>query len=119
MSLRYPKPQSRMRTMGHVHVDAAVSRLDQAGPAVWARFLVDTGALDCLLPASLLERAGIQPQHTSTYELANGELVQFAVAVARLEFMDTYAVCKIIFGPEDDEPILGVIALEFAGITVD
>jgi hypothetical protein len=33
--------------------------------------------------------------------------------------MDTVAIAKVIFGPEGVEPILGVIALESAGVTVD
>ena len=105
--------------MGLTHVTASVQPIDSSCKPIEARFLVDTGAIDCLLPASLLAQAGIEPQEICAYELANGEVIEYPVGAARIDFMDTMALCKIIFGPEGAEPILGVIALEYAGITID
>ena len=36
-----------------------------------------------------------------------------------MEFMGDEVVGKIIFGPEECEPLIGVLALEDAGIEVD
>jgi len=72
-----------------------------------------------LLPASHLRRAGIEPQRWDFYELADGQLIEFPVGVARIEFMGSLAIARVIFGPEDSEPILGAMALEYAGFTVD
>lgn len=36
-----------------------------------------------------------------------------------MEFMEEPTAGRIIFGPEDNEPILGVTQLESAGITID
>jgi predicted aspartyl protease len=41
------------------------------------------------------------------------------VGVARIEFMGDVVGATVIFGEEDCEPILGVAALESAGIEVD
>jgi clan AA aspartic protease len=105
--------------MGLTHVTATVKPLEGEGSPVTATFLVDTGAIDCLLPASQLRHAGIRPQRSEFYELADGQLIEFPVGVARIEFMGSLAIGRIIFGPEDSEPILGAMALEYAGFTVD
>jgi predicted aspartyl protease len=42
--------------MGVVHVTVALKRLESAAGSYEADFLVDTGATDCLAPASKLRR---------------------------------------------------------------
>jgi clan AA aspartic protease len=105
--------------MGLTYTSATVEALDRSGNPIEARFLVDTGAVDCLMPTSALRKAGILPEGTDTYELANGQAIELPFGWARIQFMETLAIAKVIFGPEDAEPILGVIALESAGMVVD
>lgn len=38
---------------------------------------------------------------------------------ARVSFLGSETVTRIVFGPEDAEPLLGVVALESTGIGVD
>jgi predicted aspartyl protease len=71
------------------------------------------------MSASILRATGIQPEGTDRYELADGRMVELAFGWARFTFMGTVAIAKIVFGPEGAEPILGVIALESAGLSVD
>jgi len=52
-------------------------------------------------------------------ELANGDVVEYPYGFARVSFMGAETVSKVIFGPNDCEPLLGVVALESAGIGVD
>ena len=70
--------------MGITHVIATVKSLDATEPSVEAKFLVDTGSINCLLPASILKRAGVQPLKTEVYELADGQQIEFPVGVARI-----------------------------------
>lgn len=84
-----------------------------------ADFLVDTGAMDTMAPASDLKEIGIQPLGKDVYELANGELVEYEYGNAELRFMNEIVPIRIVFGPDGSEPILGVIALEAAGFVVD
>ena len=51
--------------------------------------------------------------------LASGELKQFEVAYVELTFMGETMTSRVIFGPDNAEPILGVIALESHGLAVD
>ena len=86
----------------------------------WAGlFLVDTGAIDCLVPANRLREIGIEPETERTYELADGSQMSFPIGSARLEFMGEFVPAAVIFGADDIEPIPGMIALESVGIEVD
>lgn len=117
MTLRLARKKGML--MGITHVSATVKPILPGGSSVTAEFLVDTGAIDCLLPASLLRQAGIEPDRADFYELADGELVELPVAAARIEFMGSMVIARVIFGPEDAEPLLGAMALEYAGFVVD
>ena len=105
--------------MGLTHVTVSVSNLAQDQRAYEAEFLVDTGAIDCLVPASALKSAGIRVEGNDVYELANGTVVEYPYGFARIKFMGAETVGQVIFGPDGCEPILGVVALENAGIGVD
>ena len=82
-------------------------------------FLVDTGATDSLVPGPFLESIGLKPKATRTYELADGSEVSVDVTVAMLELMGEKIGGTVIFGEAGAEPLLGVTALESAGVEVD
>ncbi len=105
--------------MGITHVTVSVANLRKDQPSYEADFLVDTGAIDCLAPASSLKAAGIEIEGRDVYELANGEVVEYPFGFVRISFMGSETVAQIIFGPEDCDPILGIVALENTGIGVD
>jgi clan AA aspartic protease len=105
--------------MGLTYVTVRIENLTRSGEPYENEFLVDTGAIDCLAPASDLRNAGIAVEGRDIYELANGEVIDYPYGFARVSFMGSNTVTQIIFGPEDAEPILGVVALENVGIGVD
>ena len=84
-----------------------------------ADFLVDTGAMDTMAPACELKKIGMQPVGKETYELASGDLVEYEHSNAEVTFMGEVVPVRIIFGPDDSKPLLGVVALETAGFIVD
>lgn len=102
--------------MGTTHVTARIQDLARSGRTFEAEFLVDTGALHCLAPASGLRQAGVTPEGRQACELANGEPVEYEYGFARISFLGDETVTHVIFGPE---PILGVVALENTGLVVD
>jgi clan AA aspartic protease len=106
--------------MGITKVTVAVYPVGQTSKKKYEDlFLVDTGSIDCMAPASKLKEIGIQPRGRDVYELANGQPVEYEFGFAEISFMGSETVVQIIFGPENTEPILGVVALENAGIAVD
>lgn len=106
--------------MGLTHVTAKIRDLAGASPTPFeAEFLVDTGSIDCMAPSDKLHAAGVRPEGKAVYEPANGQPVEYEVGFARVAFFGSETVTQVIFGPPDVEPILGVVALENAGVVID
>jgi len=105
--------------MGLTHVTVQICDLARQGRPYEAEFLVDTGAVDCLVPANELRAAGVEPEGKAAYELANGEPAEYEYGFARVSFLGSETVAQVIFGPAGAEPILGAVALENTGVTVD
>jgi clan AA aspartic protease len=105
--------------MGMIHVTVAVRPSGRSRKKYEALFLVDTGATDCMAPASQLRQAGIRRRGRMTYELADGSPAEYDFGLAEIEFMGQLTAGRVIFGPEGCEPLLGVTALESVGIVVD
>ena len=105
--------------MGMTHVTVMI-RNPAEPERIWeGLFLVDTGAVDCLVPGKHLRSIGLEPKAKRTYELADGSEVKMDITTADIEFMGDLVGSTIIFGADDAEPILGVTALESVGIEID
>ena len=116
--------------MGLTYVSVSLKVPGTTNGGYDALFLVDTGATGSMAPASDLAKAGIQPVGATAYDvadgsgrdayvLANGQAVELPFGFARVRFMGSETVSKVVFGPDDAEPLLGVTALESTGIGVD
>ena len=105
--------------MGVTHVDVMIRNPAEPERSWEGSFLVDTGAIDSLVPRPRLQAIGIEPEGQRWYELADGSEIRMDVAVARIEFMGEFVGGTIVFGDEDAEPLLGVTALESVGVEVD
>jgi len=105
--------------MGPTHVTVALKSLETPTDTYEADFLVDTGATDCLAPADKLRQIKVQPVGTMVYELADGTKHEHAFGLVEIRFMGEITAGRVVFGPDDVEPVLGVTALESAGITID
>jgi clan AA aspartic protease len=105
--------------MGSTHVTVAIVNPSDPERRWEGLFLVDTGATDCNVPGSRLREVGIDPGGRRAHELADGSELVLEGGVARGEFMGEVVGATVIFGEEGCEPILGVAALESAGIEVD
>jgi clan AA aspartic protease len=105
--------------MGATHVTVTVRNPAQPDRTWEGLFLVDTGAVDCLVPGNRLREIGVMPEAQRTYELADGRELKMDIAAVEIEFMGELVGSTVIFGPDDIEPILGVTALESVGIEVD
>ena len=82
-------------------------------------FLVDTGAVDCLVPRPHLESIGLAPKGQRIYGLADGREIRMDITTGDIEFMGEIVGGTIVMGPAESEPLLGVTALESVGIEVD
>ncbi len=105
--------------MGMTHVTVTVRNPAEPEKSWEGLFLVDTGAVDCLVPAKHLRAIGLEPRTKRTYELADGSEVKLSITTGEIEFMGDLVASTIIFGDDDAEPFLGVTSLESVGIEVD
>lgn len=105
--------------MGATHVTVTVKNPAARDRAWQGEFLVDTGAIDSLVPRQHLEAIGVEPISSRTYEMADGRRLQFDIGLVELEFMDETVGGIVVFVDGDVEPLLGLTALESAGIEVD
>jgi clan AA aspartic protease len=105
--------------MGLTRIDVTLKSPGSSKRTYRDQFLVDTGATDSMAPANSLRSIGIKPVGERAYELANGRKQKYEFGLAEIRFMNEITAGRVIFGPDDVEPILGVTALESAGITID
>ncbi len=105
--------------MGATHVTVTIRNPAMPDKFWEGLFLVDTGAIDSLVPRKHLETIGLKSKSQRIYELADGSEVKMDITTADIEFMGDIVGGTIIFGDNDVEPILGVTALESVGIEVD
>ncbi len=105
--------------MGATHVNVTIRNPARPNRRWAGDFLVDTGAIDSLVPASELAAIGLEPKSQRVYETADGREITMDVTSADIEVMGEFTAGLIIFGEEGVEPLLGVTALESVGIEVD
>jgi clan AA aspartic protease len=105
--------------MGLIHVTTKLKAMGPNAGEYEADFRVDTGATDSLAPAAELRKIGVQPAGKMVYELADGSLEEYDFGLVQISFMGEVTAGRVVFGPDNAEPLLGVTALESVGITVD
>ena len=105
--------------MGLIRVPVSLRTLEGNGESYSADFLVDTGSTDTLVPASELRRLGVRVIDRRRYELAGGGVREYDIGLARVELLDGMTAGRIVFGPDDAEPLLGMVMLESLGFTID
>ena len=106
--------------MGIMRVNAIVRNPADLERAWEGTFLVDTGAIDCVVPRLHLESIGLAPMDSRVYGLADGREIRLDVTVGIIEFMGGRTGKDIVLVDDDDaEPLLGVTVLESLGIEID
>ena len=106
--------------MGIMRVNATIRNPADPSRAWEGTFLVDTGAIDCVVPRQHLEAIGLEPIDSRVYGLADGSEIQMDVTMARIEFMGGITGKDVIMAEDESaEPLLGVTVLESLGIEID
>ena len=105
--------------MGVTYVTAVVRNPAEPERSWEGLLLVDTGAIDSLIPRTCLDAIGLKPKGQRVYGLADGSEVRMDITTGDIEFMGEVVGSTIVIGEADAEPLLGVTALESVGIEVD
>src|SRR5438128_8350322 len=113
MGLLWPMP-IRETDLGHIYAEITVRPLAGSAKSWTGKALVDTGATDTFVPASVLRKLGIRPAGRRSYELADGTEVELPIGVGAIEILGQIAGGTLVFASENEEPLLGVTVLESA-----
>ena len=105
--------------MGATHVTVLVRNPASPSKTWEGLFLVDTGAVESLVPAKHLKEIGLRAKGQADLRTGRRLRVKLDITTGELEFMGDIVGATLIFGRDDAEPILGVTALESVGIEVD
>ncbi len=115
---RLSRDVRRRRGMSRMYVSLEVGR-ELHGPMDVVRIEVDSGSDDSALPRALLKKLGVEPLGWEWYELADGRRVRRRYGIVFLRLRGEIAATRVIFGGPRDAPVLGHIALEQLGFTLD
>lgn len=98
--------------MGLTHLRIRVKK-DATSRAVRdLEFLVDSGAINSVVPGTILKSLGIKPFKTTRFILANGESIEREVGTAHFIYKGHEGGAPVIFGESNDKPLLGATTLE-------
>jgi clan AA aspartic protease len=105
--------------MGTTYAEVTIRSTSNGRESFTGKFLVDTGAFDCVVSSDVLERIGVLRVGRRDYELADGRRVLFDYGIIQIELMGEITAGRVVFGPEGVEPLIGVVALESAALKVN
>jgi clan AA aspartic protease len=114
----WPMP-IRETDLGHIYAEITVRPLAGSTKSWKGMALVDTGATDTFLPASVLRKLGIRPAARRSYELADGTEQDLPIGFGVIEVLGRAAGGTLVFAGEKEEPLLGVTVLESTGLWLD
>ena len=104
--------------MGYIYVEVEVSHISKPDVTERVRVLVDTGAILSVLSSSMLDRLGIMREDRCRF-LGFGGPVARDTGVVRMRYDGIATGVNVVFGAENDPPIMGVTALESLGYEAD
>ena len=83
------------------------------------RGLVDTGASYTMVPDSILSGLGIEPFDREAFRLADGSRRELSLGWVYIELDGRIRPTYVIFGSDDNNILLGAMALEAFGLAAD
>ena len=107
------------RTMGAILTNVVVSNPADPSRNWQGEFLVDSGAIDTVVPANRLQEIGIPIVEERQYTLADGQVIELGVGVAQIGLMGGIAGVTVVFADDGVRPLLGATAMESLGIEID
>lgn len=94
--------------------------VDRTKSAVISKILVDTGSEYTWIPATTLERLGIQREKKDlAFVMANGQQVTRSVGFAIIRLAKYFTIDEVVFAEKGDLLLLGARTLEGLNLTVD
>ena len=81
--------------------------------------MVDSGATFTFIPRSLLERLGVRPHESITFEIADGSQMERDSGLTWIKLDGKQTISPVIFGDDNATPLLGAVTLEILRLGID
>lgn len=81
--------------------------------------LIDSGVVYSLVPGKILDELGIEPYREMSFSLADGTTLKRKVCSAYFEYEGDGGPAPVVYGEEEDEPLLGATTLESLGLVLN
>ena len=105
--------------MGLTFVELSIANVAEPKKSERLEFLVDSGAVLSVVPATTLRRLGIKPREKQEFRLANGDKIVRKKGAALFRFNGRSGTADVIFGEKGDATLLGAFTLEALGLALD
>ena len=105
--------------MGAILAEVTITNPSDPDRNWQGEFLIDTGAIDTVVPGNRLREIGIAAVETRRYTLADGSVSELEVGGALVGLMDGFAGVTVVFADDNVQPLLGATAMESLGIEID
>lgn len=105
--------------MGMTYIEIEIGNPANTATTRTLDFLVDSGAIYTVAPASVLAELGIEPISEEKYWLANGEKITRKRGIAFFKYGERVGGADVVFGEEGDSNLLGATTLESLGLALD
>jgi predicted aspartyl protease len=106
-------------SMGLTSQKLVVKESRRARRKATVNFLIDSGAVYSLVPATTLRKLGVRPHREVDFSLADGTTIRRRVGDAYFELQGEGGASPVIFGEEGDKPLLGATTLESIVLVLD
>jgi clan AA aspartic protease len=107
------------RHVGITFLDVEVGNPADPEKTLTVEFMVDSGAIYSVAPATVLDELGIKPISQEKFWLANGEKMIRHRGIAFFRYGDKVGGADVIFGETGDSNLLGATTLESLGLALD
>jgi clan AA aspartic protease len=105
--------------MGVTYVTVNIANPTNPARSRRKKLSADSGALYSIIPKDILRAVGIKPYGKEIFTLADGSTIKRDAGTAFLRIDGRKAPSPVIFGEKNDGALLGVIALESLGLSID
>lgn len=105
--------------MGLTYLTLEIANPAKPTKSVAIEFLVDSGAIYSVVPASVLRRLGVKAHSKEVFMLADGKQITRRKGDILFKLNGKKGAAPVIFGEKGDSTLLGAVTLEALGLILD
>jgi clan AA aspartic protease len=105
--------------MGLTHIRLRIANPARPNRSSELSFLVDSGAVYSVVPATVLRKLGVKPHSKRVFTLADGTEITRQIGDVTFRANGRQGAAPVIFGEKGDSTLLGIVSLEALGMMLD